>query len=631
MSEDNNRITIEQSFLNERGFKYDKDIVKSFPKRNFIIGPNGGGKTRLLKAVIEYYKKIDEDKNDVNKHEIIFVNFPELVGKTIDGKNPGNVHTESSLYDIFINNTPIDFENFLATIEKDIFSFIKKLSSAEVPPNAPDILSTQKVAEKINDMLEKFLKAIWGIPLRDVPDKEDIKKCKDEGLVEYYKKMSPGERNLLYISIFLAKFANDSKSEKLVLIIDEPELHLHYKVLRDFIETIEETFPQIPIWIASHSVHLLTRYKFDQITYVKKVIENGINENSIIERGTSNLRENIIKGVLGAEDSYEELLLDVKSWEYIDFVRECFEKPTSICTDSKDKQFQTFLRKLRGNIEENKLVRILDYGAGKGRFGTMLKETMQKEGWTNKQLEYYTFCLDEDCENVFGAEFDCGCDPKVFQNGFDRHFDIILLVNTLHEIDIIEWSSTFDTINMCLANDGYLFFCEARILTVGENPTAGHGYLVLCKESLKNLFEIEDSIIKENYNIIYVQIPKTKLKKLSDNAIISAIDTLKSNSFEMAKKLCDNESDKKSASRKRAFYLMQHLNAEKALDVMIKKCLESGDVLNFGKSEKKLIEKALSYFGHDANKVSKALNIDVSTFYNKIDEYKIYFETSGAY
>jgi ABC-type branched-subunit amino acid transport system ATPase component len=52
MTNQDHPITISPTVLTEFGLSFCQNESKPFSKkRNFIIGPNGGGKTRLLNAV----------------------------------------------------------------------------------------------------------------------------------------------------------------------------------------------------------------------------------------------------------------------------------------------------------------------------------------------------------------------------------------------------------------------------------------------------------------------------------------------------------------------------------------------------------------------------------------------------
>lgn len=567
MANGNNHITISQKYLDglEEGLTLQKGKDSTFGQRNFIIGPNGGGKTRLLRAVKKYY----EDRN----HTVIFANFPELVGKVSDK----NQNREESIFDILVHQHTPEEAAVLATIEADISEFIKELSV--YTPGAANRNKRVKTAiNELNAMLGKFLNIVWLIPLADISQKGKTEY--DRGsLADYYERMSPGERNLLYVSVFLSNFAISRKDkpgifENLVILIDEPELHLHYDMIRRFIDTVEEIFNNTPVWVASHSVHLLTRYKFSEITYVA--------EGEII-RETGGLREKIVDAVLGPEEFSRELLLDVESWEYLDFVRQCFEGAETIGvkeSGTDDPQFQEFLKILEQKIKTDKPVRILDYGAGQGRFGVLLKNIMVENGWKDSQLEYYTFYLDKEAENVFGEKFDFGMDLAQIQNNHNT-FDVVLLVNTLHEIVINEWGKVFQTIKDSLVADGYLFFCEAQVLANGERLlTEGkpveHGYLVLCKPALDMLFKVE-AVEKER--IVHAQISKKQIESRRYD-LFNVVRILKDHALEKAKGLATPKGEGKEEirgnARKRAFYSMQYINAEIAID-MLK--LEMGSVI----------------------------------------------------
>lgn len=551
-----NHITITQSVLDDSnsGLVLQKGEECTFGQRNFVIGPNGGGKTRLLELVKTCYEN--------NNYTVIFANFPELVGKV----SQQNDDIDESIFDSLIHSHDIEQADILAAIEADILGFFEDLSSY-APRTANQKTRIRATLEELSSMFGRFFHETGANALANEISKSEAE-SDESPFAKYYNMMSPGERNLLYISIFLTKFAMKKQHKNFVILIDEPELHLHHSVVNTFIETVENIFEGVPVWIASHSVHLLTRYRFDEITYL---------ENGKILRETSDLRAKIINTVLGAAESSRELLLDVESWEYLNFVRQCFEDAEDSdvkLSGSNDPQFQAFLKLLNEKISTKDTLRVLDYGAGQGRFGTMLKSVARDKDWTEKQLEYHTYYLKDKYTGEFGKAFpkgkDYGNEKANVPHGM---FDIVLLVNTLHEIDIRDWIGSFRTIYNALTPDGCLFFCEAQVLADGEKPTE-HGYLVLCKEALATLFQV-DSFVSENGKIISAQIPRTNLERDDLNwnqSLQLAVQDLRNSSLEKAKALTrlnpEDENSTKNQSRKRAFYAMQHINAEVALDML---------------------------------------------------------------
>jgi SAM-dependent methyltransferase/ABC-type cobalamin/Fe3+-siderophores transport system ATPase subunit len=627
MVSNDNFVTIKDEFLEKCRLEFKKKDNKPFrEKRNFIIGPNGGGKTRLLEVVSEHSSEIFGAEIDV-----IHLDFPSLVGKK--GVLKKEETPEVDLIEFLRYGTKITLKTFLSYIEKQAPAFIEEFFNEKQPGAKLPVKNTSNALHEINEKLNSFLKLGWSVGWsKNSNSNNDGNNITDyfynkDTFLEKYDMMSPGERNLFFITLFLAILATHKDNYKnMVILIDEPELHLHFDIVRMFIEIVEETFNGVPVWFASHSVHLLPRYSFDEITYVS---------NGIIERGGSDLRKKIITSLLGIWESSEELLLDVETGEYLDFVRQCFYDPLSVPISKDDPQFNVFLANLQEIITNSKPVHVLDYGAGNGRFGIMLKNIMQEKGLKNTSIEYHTFYLKGEYKNSFNELFPIGKDygEKGDEGKIpDSKFDIVLLVNTLHEITINEWQKVFSTIFRSLKPDGYLFFCEAQVLSNGENPNE-HGYLVLGKDELEVLFDIA-AAISEDDKIVYAQIPKNFLNRVNINIIDATINTLKNNSIEMAKKLSLTEKTKKvdqknlpeaapdkeslknsiktnetiiqeaasikNKSRKRAFFSMQYINAELALDMLNRKN-NNGQKLVY--SENKC--------GYGASPAGKAVNKDM--------------------
>ena len=55
-------------------------------------------------------------------------------------------------------------------------------------------------------------------------------------------RFSPGERLLLYMAIFFVLRRNSARER--IIILDEPETHLHPQALLEFTRTLTKSFPQ---------------------------------------------------------------------------------------------------------------------------------------------------------------------------------------------------------------------------------------------------------------------------------------------------------------------------------------------------------------------------------------------------
>jgi len=222
-----------------------------------------------------------------------------------------------------------------------------------------------------------------------------------------------------------------------------------------------------------------------------------------------------------------------------------------------------FIDGLRSKIENNQKIRLLDFGAGKCRFGNMLAEyatILEYHAFFADADSFSNLLLDELVKDKWAEGWNYGENSEIIPSNY---FDAVLLVNTLHEIPLDLWESTFNTISKVLKEDGYLFFCEAKVLSTGEHPKdnpAYYGYLMLGKDELDHLFWA-DTIAKESDKIVSIELPKKYISV--DNALIkSTISLLRDNSL---KKTIEETLNQRNP-RKRAFYSIQHTNAVMALN-----------------------------------------------------------------
>ena len=86
-------------------------------------------------------------------------------------------------------------------------------------------------------------------------------------LKEALTEFSLGELLLFYLSVFLM-IIKQNHSEGVVLIIDEPELHLHPHALVKMIQTLKESKNVVELWIASHSLFWVPLFEFEEIVFI---------------------------------------------------------------------------------------------------------------------------------------------------------------------------------------------------------------------------------------------------------------------------------------------------------------------------------------------------------------------------
>ncbi len=548
--------------LKDVGIQFNDEIF--FSNYNLIIGKNGSGKTRFLRTV-EKIKKKD------HYSDVITLFFSEISAFYNNKENDEIVNElveiEDNIYtfDLLMKLKEISFCDFLKVIENDSGEFLVSIE------NISRIKSTQKniatkVIKELNQSLQEFLERKIIIANNNV-----IIEKKDGRSLPYKEalsELSPGELMLFYLCVFLIILKNCT-DRKLILILDEPELHLHPQALISIIKLLKNSTNISELWIATHSLFLVPLFEFENIVL--------IDHNSIIPRN-GKLYDYLYDMLVGLENNdIFEFFKSIHSWQYYTFIVECFCHPESLyVTNSKDEQFLKFLNIVK-SLKQKGTVNILDYGAGKCRIGQLLRlfanDELNSGSITYTAYEPY---IEEEikkelkefnvCENLAKVE-------KVF-----KQYNVIVLMNVLHEIDILKWKEELWNIYNLMSDDGILIFLEVVSLRKGEQPYGNCGYLVLQDDEVKALFD-DDCIMNYKNNDDEKSncwiITKEQVGNIKPESIRESIVKLKQNSLyflrsEYEKKIKIANSNKKEQSkipaRKYAFLSQQYINAKIALE-----------------------------------------------------------------
>lgn len=295
------------------------------------------------------------------------------------------------------------------------------------------------------------------------------------------KLLSPGQKTLFAYAILLFFLeANSSTTLKeSIIIIDEPEKHLHPEAQIKLITSLREIISEKgQLWIATHSINILCHLQYDEILMVK--------DDEIILPSRTTPGNSFIE-LMGLENHIEEMrsfINSVSDWAYANFMTQCFKEPDVIfAKNSKDPQFQLFKK----FISDKENITLLDFGAGKGRIGYMLNEDLH----TTSKISYTAYEPNEEnipfLKDIPNITFYTSNDSELKENSFD----CVLLCNVLHEISPKNWLIVFEKIKKLLKPDGILMIVEDKFLPKGEKAHES-GYLILTTEQLKILFQTEN-------------------------------------------------------------------------------------------------------------------------------------------
>lgn len=371
--------------------------------------------------------------------------------------------------------------------------------------------------------------------------------------------LSPGQSVLLQIALSL--FFQDGNKSDLILLMDEPEQHLHPQAAITIIDEIKRKCPQAQLWIATHYLHILAHFDPNDIWFAK---------NSSIEHSGPNSL-NVLNSLAGGERGIEELSRFISlpaQHALLNFASQCLLPPRVADTEAGDPQTSQIFGVLDQEFMRDVPVKILDFGIGKGRLLTELMERSRKMGANfAERFDYFgvdicasnedqSICIQRLSEVYDRADTHYFSSMTDLANGVnDNSIDLIVICNTLHEIPPEEWTMHFGesgSLTALLKDSGFLLVVEDHLLPIGERAH-DYGYLVLDAPELRLLTETsnEDESFRtfKCDNPRYSErlkahlIPAPAVRRVNARSRERALERLKHRSLEEARHIRTRELD----------------------------------------------------------------------------------------
>lgn len=377
-----------------------------------------------------------------------------------------------------------------------------------------------------------------------------------------YSEFSDGEKTLFtYALLFFLLDQNPKLSIKeSIILIDEPELHLHPDSEIQLIEGIRRVIGENgQLIIATHSINILSHLNYEEIFMVKE---------SAIKYPTQSTPGESLAELMSIEDrvmKLTEFLNSISTWTYANFMAQCFSKPEVIQSSKpNDPQVEALKESILLNQSKSTNI-LLDFGAGKGRLLEQLKADysfIDKISYNALEIEtdFHERLKELGANNVY----------KSYKELPDDCFDVVVLCNVLHEINIDEWVPTINGIIRSIKSNGFLIIIEAKTLSKGEK-IGTVGYILLSNEEIKELFNSDTpSDVKLNNSenkITCTVISKKDLKPLKLKNVIDCLTLLENNTLNKLEQLRKTalNNDSLLFGRQAAFLSQQHINAKLGL------------------------------------------------------------------
>jgi predicted ATPase len=547
--------------------------MRSLNRIVILAGANGSGKSRLLNRVQTgghpgnllgiYGKGLKLDCHP----SIPPVSF---VSKNLDLSDPAEMKpTYLAQQAERARNPGADH------LSDSTLAYIQRVQSHEWNVTHPRNLENQSISnEKIRsyNSLRDLIQKVLGEPLgRDVDNNPTLFKKKIALAC-----LSDGQRVLLQWCVAL--HAQGISLAELILLMDEPENHLHPESMISTIERIVDANPNGQIWIATHSVPLIAAlYKKRSSDVSLYFMDNG--EISF----ASEQPEKVLKSLMGGEDNIEALR------EFIDlpevfatnrFAAQCLLEPDVVSHASQsDPQIRIVASDIASSVSP---IKLLDFGCGRGRlldslfaeYGSDLSQKVDYIGWDVSGYNH------TQCKQIIEKAY-----PDATNRWFSdsnllaehhpgQQFDRIVLCNVLHEIDPTKWHDLFnDTniINQKLKDSGKLLIIEDYLMPKGEYAHP-FGFIVLDTESLQKLFaagsgsdKIEVRSEREG-RIKGHLVPRHLLVNVTNGTITEALRLARRNAKEKIEYLRIKKNQDFKSGREHGFWVQQYANMTLALD-----------------------------------------------------------------
>lgn len=536
-----------------------------------VSGSNGSGKTRLLK-LLEHYVFSVRHGNDEDY-------FKLRIRDDASGERAFGTDNASDL-------EVVNYSHFDAQLQ------LPKGFTPYVISQAQELLQTCNYEETalnslllLEDMAHGYSEKFQNENVfEDFANKiaEDFHidvKRDDENNLRFFDNLdpekaalSPGQQYLLRIAV--ACYCN-SENEKLIFLLDEPELHLHPQAQIELIKVLRKKFLTAQFWISTHSLSLISYLTVAEKTTTVLYLQNG--KINILRSDSSPLLE----GLLGTEENrfaIQQLMVTPDEYACNKFAAECTRPPETLGASGNDPQTE-----LLQSIFNSGDV-IVDFGAGKGRFLEEL--AMSPTNRMISEIEYYAYDPDKKDASQCMEVMRCYGIPKehyynessLLIDTIGGKADYVLLVNVLHEIEPTEWIGLFNTIYTLLKDSGKLIIVEREELTIGEAPY-NNGFLMITREGAHALFGAEHCFYEQHPNPKKSYIVKHTVDKegmpVTMESIQQCIECIKNGAFHKIadiKKESEVFSDlsKYRKGIKLAFYLHQYANASLLLENMKK-------------------------------------------------------------
>ena len=272
-----------------KGLLHNSNIIWSLNRHiNVLSGINGSGKSTVIKnlaSVLLNKKNIGEEKRVIDSMVIEFDNGARIAanqqsccsGCAIDVISTFDVTLKEleTLQKLSDGEVRTDMDWNLYLLQRKFLSFqLKqgKILLEMLQDNAPQEEINRRIAVKtaFYDMLDRLFKQTGKRVDRNSEELSFLLSGRSGDISISPYKLSAGEKQLLYI--LTTVLCQDQKPT--IMLMDEPEISLHFDWQKILLESILELNPNIQIIMATHSPAMVMNGWLEHVKEINDLVED---------------------------------------------------------------------------------------------------------------------------------------------------------------------------------------------------------------------------------------------------------------------------------------------------------------------------------------------------------------------